>query len=444
MLTRFAPSPTGFLHLGNIRTALINYLYSKSNQGQFILRIDDTDDSRSKEEFCVSIQEDLSWLGIKWDQFFRQSERLNRYFEVLQILINLDKVYPCYESVEELEIKRKMLLKRGLPPVYDRASLNLTVAQKKEYEAQGIKPYFRFKLDHSEVKWEDKLKGLVSISLNSVSDPILLRGNNFFTYILPSTIDDIDYNITHIVRGEDHITNTAIQIQIIKTLNKSLPEFMHLPLVKIGASKISKRNQDQYSIKELRAQHYEPLAINSYLAKIGTSESFEPFYNMEDLIKTFNCSSFSSSNPQFDENILKTLNAKIIQNLPFSYIKEKVHIPEFNENFWNSIKSNITTLEEIATWWKICKTSITPIIEDIPLIKIASECLPEGEFNETSFKEWVNNIKARSKKTGAALFMPIRLALTASEEGPELAKLLPLIGKTNVISRLKSYSNAKS
>lgn len=438
MLTRFAPSPTGYLHVGNVRTALVCWMYTRNQNGKFLLRCDDTDLQRSDVKYINNIIEDLKWIGIDWDASFKQSERFERYNEVFLQLIKEGHIYACYETREELEIKRKLQLKQGLPPIYDRSALLLTEQEKIHYEQEGRKPHFRFKLDRNEVvKWNDEVKGEINIATSSVSDPVVKREDGIYTYMLPSVIDDVDFNVTHVVRGEDHVTNTAVQIQMIKALKAKIPIFAHLSLLHFDDNKISKR-KGGLDIKSIREDETEPMALVSYLVKLGTSNPIEACACMQSLIDSFDIKKFSSASVQFSLSEVYKLNSKVLQQMPFEMVQDRLNqIGVDSSEFWYFIRNNIEKFSEVAKWWRICKSDIEPVIFDKELIKIAFNALPQGDCNENTLSGWVKAIRQTVDIKAKDLFMQLRSALTGTETGPELAKLLIFIGKENIIARLK-------
>lgn len=438
MLTRFAPSPTGYLHVGNIRTALICWVYTRSKKGKFLLRFDDTDSQRSKIEYIDNIIQDLKWIGIDWDEKFTQSERFERYGEVFLQLIKEGYIYPCYETKEELEIKRKLQLKQGSPPVYNRSSLFLTEQKKIQYEQEGRRPHFRFKLNTNEsIKWNDEVKGAINITINSTSDPIVKREDGNYTYMLPSVIDDIDFNITHVVRGEDHLTNTAVQIQMIQALKATVPMFAHLPLLHFEDNKISKR-VGGLDVKSIREDGIESITLSNYLLKLGTSDAIEAHVNMQSLIDSFDIKKFNSSSAQFNLTEIYKLNSKILQKMSFELVKERLNQVGINSpEFWYFIKNNINRFSDVIEWWEICKFSVKPIILDKQFINIALDVLPQRNFDENTLSDWVKAIRQKVNIKTKDLFIQLRLAITGKEAGPELAKLLIFTGKENVIARLK-------
>ncbi|MDG7056110.1 MAG: glutamate--tRNA ligase [Wolbachia endosymbiont of Meromenopon meropis] len=439
MLTRFAPSPTGYLHVGNMRTALICWMYARSRNGKFLLRLDDTDFRRSDIKYIKSIMQDLRWLGIDWDSSFKQSERFERYNEVFSQLVKEGYIYACYETKEELDIKRKLQLKQRLPPVYDRSALFLTEKEKIFHERRGRKPHFRFKLDNSKIiHWNDEIKGEIKIATNHISDPIVKREDGIYTYMLPSVIDDIDFNITHVVRGEDHLTNTAVQIQMIQALKAKIQTFAHLSLLYFEDSKISKR-KGGLDIKSLKEDEVESIALTSYLAKLGTSEPVEVYVNIQSLIESFGIEKFGLSPAQFNLNEVYKLNSKVLQQMSFTMVKERLIRNGINSSkFWYFIRDNIERFSDVVKWWQICNYNIKPIILNREFLDIALNTLPEDCCNENTLSEWVKAIQQRKINIKTKdLFIQLRLALTGMETGPELAKLLVFIGRENIVTRLK-------
>lgn len=435
---RFAPSPTGKLHVGNIRAALVNWLFARQQGGSFVLRIDDTDRERSTQENEDAIRADLTWLGLNWDETFRQSDRFNRYDAVVADLKSAGRLYPCYETADELDMKRKIQMGRGLPPVYDRSALNLTEEQIASYEAEGRKAHWRFKLDvPARVEWIDLIRGPVSIDMASVSDPILIREDGSYLYTLPSVVDDVDYGITHIVRGEDHVTNSAVQVQLFETIGGKAPEMAHFALMTgKGGEGLSKRH-GAMSIGEYRHEAgLEPMAIVSLIARVGTSEPIEAFAEPSELIKGFDFGKFSRSTAKLDPADLDMLNAKIIHMMEFEQASK--HLPDISEEFWYAVRANLNKLSDVGEWQKIVDGPVTPIIEDAAHISKVRDLLPAGEITAETWGVWTNTIKETLDVKGKALFMPLRLALTGQSHGPEMAILLPLIGREKVLERLAS------
>lgn len=436
VITRFAPSPTGLIHIGNARTALLCYLIARKNGGRFMLRLDDTDVKRSKQEYADAIQNELKWLGLNWDMFARQSDRLDRYKEITDKLVADGLLYPCYESEQDLDIRRKMLINRGLPPIYDRAALALTDAKKAEFAEKGIKPHWRFKLDHTKtISWDDEIKGHISFEAKYLSDPVLIRADGTPTYMLPSAIDDMDFNITHVIRGEDHVSNTAIQIQLFEAMGCKIPSFAHSALMKAKDGKISKR-EGGYDIATMREEGIEVMTVNSFLARLGTSDPIEPRASMQELIDNFDIKRFTKSAAIYEYIEIERLNPKIIHKMSFKDVKNREELKGIDEEFWESVKTNLNTVAEIKDWWQICKETLTPIIDDQGFTSQASKLLPDGKWDENTWNQWTTKVKEVTGKKGKDLFMPIRKALTARDNGPELKLILPLIGIDKANARL--------
>ena len=438
VIVRFAPSPTGLLHVGNVRTALMNWLYARAHDGQFMLRLDDTDVERSTQAFADGIKTDLAWLGLAHDLTARQSERFDSYEQAIARLKSAGRLYPCYETGDELDIKRKLQRTRGLPPVYDRAGLDLSDSERASFEEQGRKPHWRFKLTGSPVRWEDLIRGQVSIETSNVSDPILIRQDGSFLYTLPSVVDDVDFAISHIIRGEDHVTNSAAQIEIFEALGAAPPQFGHHPLLTgAGGEALSKR-LGSLSIESMREDGTEPMALNSFLAKMGTSDSIEPRQNLEELISEFSLSKLNRAPAKFDPEDLRALNAKLLNDLPFDAVTpqlEKLGVGG-GAAFWDAVRTNIEHVADVQEWWKIISGEIAPIIEDADWCAKAADLLPSNDFDEQTWGQWTSAIKESTGAKGRNLFMPLRLALTGRNHGPEMAKMLPLIGKDKAHARL--------
>ncbi len=430
---RFAPSPTGFMHIGNTRTALFNWLLAKKLGGKFMLRIDDTDKLRSKDEYERAIRDALTWLGLTWSEEARQSARFDRYNAVVEKLKAEGRIYACWETAEELEFMRKRLLNKGLPPIYDRKSLHLTAQEIAAYKAEGRKPHYRFKLLDGEITWNDLVRGEVKYEARNLSDPIVIREDGSFLYHLPSVIDDVDFGITHIVRGEDHVTNTASQVQMFEALGGKVPAFAHLPLLTGKEGKLSKR-LGSLGVRELREEGVEAMAINSFLAKLGTSEAIEPFYDLNALALSLDLRKIGRAQPKFDEEELKLFNTRFVRTAPYEYVKERVNVDKM---FWNAVRGNLNVVGDIGVWEEICNRELTPVIEDRELTDAAAELLPPEPWNEETWNAWVNEVKNKTGKKGKELFHPIRKALTAKENGPELKILLPLMGRIKAYNRLK-------
>lgn len=429
---RFAPSPTGFMHIGNTRTALFNWLLAKKLGGKFMLRIDDTDRMRSKKEYEDAMRESLIWLGFEWSEEARQSARFDRYNEVTKKLMDEGRIYACYETPEELEIKRKRAMAKGLAPVYDRQALRYTAEDLAKFKAEGRKPHYRFKLLDGVIEWNDIVRGHCRYEAEKLSDPIIIREDGSYLYHLPSCIDDSDFGITHIVRGEDHTTNTASQIQMFEAIGGKVPTFAHLPLLTGTEGKLSKR-LGSLGVRELKAEGVEAMAICSFLAKLGTSDAIEPYYSLDELAASLDFTKLGRSQPKFDEEELKHFNTKVVRSMPYSLVKDRI---DADETFWNDVRANLDVVDDVKVWEDICHKEVTPIIEDKALTDLAAELLPAETWTENTFNEWMSILKAQSGKKGRELFHPVRKALTALDNGPELKTLLPLIGYEKAKKRL--------
>ena len=431
VVVRFAPSPTGLLHVGNARTALLNWLFAKKMGGRFLLRIDDTDAARSTKAFEEAIYRDLDWLGLSHDGTDRQINRLKLYSTAFYRLQASGHIYPCYETEAELERQRSLLAARKLPPVYNRASLD--PANKAKWEAEGRTPHWRFKLSRSKISWTDLVRGPVEIDTATMSDPVLVRADGAFLYTLPSVADDIDMNITHVVRGEDHVTNTAAQIEIFHALGGGVPKFAHFPLlVGAGGEALSKR-LGSLSLEQLREEGVEPVAVAAYLAKIGTSDPVEPRLTLGELAQEFDFAKIGRAPAHFVPEELTALNARTLHILPYSAVEKSV--PQ-GEAFWEAIKPNLTKRADIAEMTRLVTGPVTPVIEDARLAAKAATLLPPEPWDQETWGAWTKAVAAETGAKGRGLFHPLRLALTGLEHGPELKKLLPLIGRDRSVARL--------
>jgi glutamyl-tRNA synthetase len=429
---RFAPSPTGLLHVGNARTALLNWLFAKKLGGRFLLRIDDTDAARSTKAFEEAIYRDLDWLGLSHDGTDRQINRLAVYSTAFYKLQAAGHIYPCFETEAELERQRSLLAARKLPPVYNRASLE--PANKAKWEGEGRKPHWRFLLSRKKVSWTDLVRGPVEIDTATMSDPVLVREDGAFLYTLPSVADDIDMAISDVVRGEDHVTNTAAQIEIFEALGGPVPKFAHFPLL-VGASgeALSKR-LGSLSLEQLREDGMEPQAVASYLAKIGTSDPVEPRLSLGELAGEFDFAKIGRAPAHFVPEELNGLNAKLLHLLPYSAVA--VRVPQ-GEAFWDAVKSNLAKLGDVAEMARLVSGPVTPVIEDAALAAKAAALLPPEPWDEATWGLWTKAVSAETGAKGRGLFHPLRLALTGLEHGPELKKLLPLIGRDRALARLE-------
>ena len=437
--TRFAPSPTGLLHLGNIRTALINWLYARTNNGKFILRIDDTDLERSKEEYASKIKYDLEWLGIDFDETFNQSSRFEVYKARFDILVDQGRVYPCYETPEELERKRKLQMASGGKPVYDRSALALTDQQKKEFKDEGRKPHWRFLMNSKRVQWDDILKGQVDIDLLSLSDPVVYREDGVPLYTFSSVVDDIDFNITNVIRGDDHTSNTAVQIELINAMDTNKIVFAHHALLTASSGdKLSKRD-NVISIESFREKNIDPLAILSLLATIGTSNSIELKSNISQIIEEFRIKTISTSPGKIEIDLLNALNKKIVQNYEFSEIKDRLFKVDerIDEKFWNTVKGNLETVENIQSWTDIVFNSDSIEPNDKEFIKTALEVMPPDPWSDETWDEWTGKVKELTGRKGKELFLPLREAFTGLSHGPEMKKLIQLLGRDKILERVK-------
>ncbi|HUY68287.1 MAG TPA: glutamate--tRNA ligase [Alphaproteobacteria bacterium] len=438
---RFAPSPTGLLHLGNIRAALFNWLFARRYGGTFMLRLDDTDRDRSTVEFANAIEGDLNWLGLNWDRFARQSDRLEHYDAALERLKTAGRAYPCFETQAELDLKRKTQLGRGLPPVYDRAALKLSDAERARLIAAGKKPHWRFRLD-GDAEWDDAIQGKKHFPTSALSDPVLVREDGVPLYTFSSVVDDVELGITHVIRGEDHVTNTAVQIQIWQALtDKPPPIFAHFPLIVTASGIEMSKRLGTLSIASLRGDmEIEPMAINSLLARLGTSEPVGPHLALAELARAFDLGKISHSGPKFDMADLQALNAKILHMTPFANLRERLKemgLGDIDENFWNAVRANIMKLGDIAQWWQVAQGPITPIIADAAFARDAAGLLPPEPWNENSWGAWADAVKSKTGRKGKDLFMPLRLALTGLDHGPEMKALLPIIGPARTRARLE-------
>lgn len=436
IVTRFAPSPTGHLHVGNIRTALHNWLLAKKTGGRFLLRIDDTDRERSKEDYVEAIRQDLVWLGLVPDAEERQSQRFADYEAAFERLKAEGRVYPCYETAQELDLKRKILLGRGMPPIYDRGALTLGEADHAAKAAEGIAPHWRFKLDHGErITWEDGIRGAQVFDAAQLSDPVVRRADGSWLYMLPSAVDDIAMGVTDVLRGEDHVSNTAVQIQMFTALYAAPPRFAHEALLVGSEGKLSKR-LGALGVHMFREQGLEPQALTALLARLGTSQPVEPISQMETLIETFDLSTFGRAPARFDEAELERVNAAIIHQLPYGEVQDR--LPSgMGEQAWIAIRPNLSTLLDAADWWQVIKGPVNlppfePETKDYLILAAATL-----EWSDDPWHALTNALKAATGRKGKALFLPLRQALTGRDAGPDMGQLLPLIGEMEARTRLE-------
>ncbi|MEL6609052.1 MAG: glutamate--tRNA ligase [Pseudomonadota bacterium] len=431
--TRFAPSPTGYLHIGNLRPALMNHLIARKAGGTFILRIDDTDAERSKQEYIDALQVDLEWLGLTWDRIEYQSKRLDRYAEAADQWRAQGRLYEAFETPTELDLKRKKQLNMGKPPVYDRAALDLTDAQKAVYHAEGRAGHWRFKLDHERIEWADGILGDISIDAASVSDPVLIRGDGQVLYTIASVVDDIEMGITHVVRGSDHVTNTATQIQMIRALGATPPTFAHHSLLTGPQGEALSKRLGTLALRDLREAGVQPAALLSLMARLGSSDPVELHDDLDVIAKGFDLSKFGSAPTKFDADDLYPLTARHLQSLPLEAVADAVTaagVPgEKAEAFWTVTRDNITTLNDLAGWWALMRDGADPVVEDEDkaFVAEAMALLPEGPHDGETWGAWTSDVKAATGRKGRGLFMPLRKALTGQSHGPDMAALLPLL-----------------
>lgn len=436
---RFAPSPTGRLHVGNIITALRNWLFAAKRDGEMLLRIDDTDLARSTPEFEQGIEDDLTWLGLPWQLRDNQSKRFAQYEAAAAKLKAAGLLYACYETEEELERKRRIAQSRGRPPTYDRAALDLSDADKAKLEAEGRAPHWRFKLSGERVEWDDLCRGPQSIDTSSLSDPVLIRADGAFLYTLPSVVDDVDYAITHILRGEDHVTNTGVQVEIFRALGAEEPLFGHFPLL-VGADgeQLGKR-LGSLSVKQLREDGFEPLAVISHLGTIGTSDTIEAKASFADLVTSFAVEKIGRAPARFNIEELKRINAAVLHRMDYATARPRLAAlgADLGEAFWLAIRGNLVLLPDVTEWARIVNGPVDPVIGDKAFADAALSVLPGGAYDAASWNAFVNAVKEKTGAKGKALFMPLRQALTGMDHGPEMAPLFALIGPDKARARLE-------
>jgi len=437
---RFAPSPTGLLHVGNVRLALVNWLFARKAGGSFLLRLDDTDEERSKPEYAEGIERDLTWLGLTWDRFARESDRYGRYDEVAAALKASGRLYPCYETPEELNLKRASLVSQGRPPIYDRAALRLTDSDRARLEGEGRKPHWRFKLEHAPVEWTDLVRGPVHFEGSALSDPVLIREDGRPLYTLTSVVDDGDLAITHVIRGEDHVANTAVQIQIFQAIGAAVPAFAHLPLLTDATGQGLSKRLGSLSVASLREEEgIEPMALASLLAKLGTSDAIEPRLTLDELVAEFDIAKVSRATPKFDPEELARLNARILHLLPFERVRDELAglgLTDADAAFWEAVRPNLARISDARDWWAVTHAPVTPVVEDAGFLAEAAALLPAEPWDLTTWGTWTNAVKGKTGRKGKDLFLPLRRALTGRDHGPELKNLLPLIGRDRAQKRL--------
>ena len=450
---RFAPSPTGNIHIGNARTALFNWLFSMQQGGRFILRFDDTDVARSRQEYADGIQQDLRWLGVRPDVIVHQSARFATYDEAVARLKAAGLLYPCWETAEELERRRRLRLARRLPPVYGREALKLGAAEKADLKAQGRAPHWRFLLPNfdadpfaprrTEIRWDDLVRGPQTVDLASMSDPVLVREDGTYLYTLPSVVDDIDLGISHVIRGDDHVTNTGVQIALFEALGAAAPAFGHHNLLTTASGEGLSKRSGSLSIGSLREAGIEPMAVASLAVLIGTSESVEAVASMEELAARFDIAATSKSASKFDPAELGVLNRALLHEMPFDEARERLAALGISgdraEAFWQAVRGNLDHFDEANAWWRILVEgpAEAPALgdDDLAFVRNAFDALPPEPWDRDTWKSWTSELKRSSGRAGKALFMPLRLAITGRPAGPELADLLPLLGREGMLAR---------
>ena len=436
-VTRFAPSPTGFLHIGNLRTALHNWMFAKKAGGRFLLRIDDTDGARSEERFVEAIRRDLAWLGLVPDGEERQSARFDRYEAVFADMVASGRIYPAYETPEELDLRRKILAGRGLPPVYDRAALKLTDDDRARLEAEGRRPHWRFRLEAEPIEWDDMVRGPQKFDGALLSDPVVRRADGSWLYLLPSVIDDADMGVTHVVRGEDHVSNTATQMQMFQAMGATPPAFAHEALLVGNEGKLSKR-LGSLGVAHFREQGIEPEAVVALLARLGTSDPVEPVVDPAPLVETFDFGRFGRAPARFDEGELAQVNARIVHQLPFERVAGA--LPEgMDATAWDAVRGNLERVADAADWWRVVTGPVAPppvAEEDRAFLDRAAEIAADLPWADP-WAELTVALKAETGRKGKTLFLPLRRALTGMDHGPDMAALLPLIGRDRAVARLQ-------
>ena len=441
-VVRFAPSPTGLIHIGNARTALLNWLFARRRGGVFILRFDDTDRERSKAEYAEAIEADLEWLGIKPDLVRRQSERMAAYDDAAAKLKAHGRLYPAYETAEELDRRRKRQQALGRPPVYDRAALRLSEAERAALEASGRKPHWRFLLEPTTIRWADMVRGESRVDCASLSDPVLRREDGTYLYTLPSVVDDIEFGVTHVIRGEDHVTNTAVQIQIFEALAGDAPSFGHHNLLTdAGGGGLSKR-AGALSLASLRTKGIEPIAVAALAVLVGSAEAVRPVDSLDELARLVDLSLLSHGAARFDEAELEALSARTLHRMTYPAVADRLAAlgvagPKA-EALWLAVRGNLSRLDDMVIWRDVVDGEPASIVEDADFLKLAATCAPEVPWDQSTWGAWTTRLKQLTGRKGRALFHPLRLALTGRDAGPELAALLPLIGRAKALARLSA------
>ncbi|WP_203308986.1 glutamate--tRNA ligase [Sphingomonas beigongshangi] len=438
-VTRFAPSPTGLLHVGNIRAALQNWMLARRDRGRFVLRIDDTDAERSEERYVEAIRADLAWLGLMPDLEVRQSERFALYQTRFDALVSAGRIYPAYESAQELDLKRKVLLGRGLPPVYDRAALRLSDADRARLEADGVRPHWRFRLDHdAPIVWDDLIRGTQRFEPATMSDPVIRRADGSWLYMLPSAIDDADLGITHVVRGEDHVSNTALQLQMFAAMGVAPPRFGHAALLTGAEGKLSKR-LGSLGVDHFRDEGIEPQAVIALLARLGTSDPVEPIVDPAPLIATLDFARYGRAPARFDEAELAQISARIVHQLPYESVRSRLPAGMGSAE-WDAVRPNLTRIADADDWWQVIEGPVDAPAFDAETRDYLAAAAKAAETIDWAGDPWhalTNSLKETTGRKGKALFLPLRQALTGRDQGPDMAALLPLIGAGRSVERLR-------
>lgn len=456
-IVRFAPSPTGYIHVGNVRTALANWLFAKPLGGTFVLRFDDTDRERSRADYAEAIEADLCWLGIAPDRVVRQSDRLAVYEDAAERLKQAGVLYPCYDSAEDLERQRARQRIRGRPPVYDRRALKLTADERAALEAAGGKPHWRFLLPNfdgdalaprrTEIAWDDLVRGPQAVDLGSLSDPVLVREDGTFLYTLPSVADDAEMGITHVIRGDDHVTNSGAQIALFRALGAEPPAFGHHNLLQSESGEGLSKRDASLSVRALRDEGIEPLAVAALAALIGTSEAVVPVASLEDLATHFGLDRINRATSRFSVGELRHLSGKTLAHLPYEGVAERLaalHVGG-GRPFWVAVRGNLATLAEARDWWRIVEGPVEAVVAeaDRDLVEAAAGLLPPEPWDETTWHAWTEAVKAATGRKGRQLYMPLRLALTGLSSGPELARFLPVLGRSRTMDRLSASAGPR-
>jgi glutamyl-tRNA synthetase len=438
-VVRFAPSPTGLLHVGNARTALLNGLFALATGGRFILRFDDTDAGRSRVEYADATEADLRWLGLDWAERNRQSQRLDRYGRVFAELRAAGRVYPCYETPEELEFKRRRQRARDLPPIYDRHALSLSAADRRTLEAAGRQPHWRFRLDDEATGWQDVVRGPVQFQAQHLSDPVVVRADGTFLYLLPSVIDDMDLGITHVIRGEDHVPNTPAQIQMCRAIGGTPPAFAHVPLMTDIAGRGLSKRLGSLTLRALADDGIEPMALAAYLASLGTGEPLAAAPSLAVLARDFDLCRYGRGTPKFDLAQLQAANQRLLHDLPLAAVAPRLRalgLGGADAAFWEAVRPNLSRLADARRWHDVCFGAIEPVIVDAAFIGQAAAALPAEPWNAATWAAWTRAVGTVTGRRGRDLYQPLRLALTGLAHGPELKALLPLIGRARALDRL--------